>query len=66
MSAVRALKRMYLLSNILTVDYDPGASELNHLNRIKLILSTAKQNILTKATDNTHNLDKGVFHEEKS
>ena len=57
---------MYLLSNILTVDYDPGASELNHLNRIKLILSTAKQNILTKATDNTHNLDKGVFHEEKS
>ena len=28
--------------NIVAVDYDPGASEVNQLNRIKLMLSNAK------------------------
>ena len=28
-------------SNIIAVDYDPGASEVNQLNRIKLMLATA-------------------------
>jgi len=27
------------------VDYDPGASEVNQLNRIKLMLSEAKENM---------------------
>ena len=27
--------------NIVAIDYDPGASEVNQLNRIKLMLSTA-------------------------
>jgi len=27
------------------VDYDPGASEVNQLNRIKLMLSTAKKRL---------------------
>jgi predicted nucleotide-binding protein (sugar kinase/HSP70/actin superfamily) len=27
------------------VDYDPGASEVNQLNRIKLMLSIAKENL---------------------
>jgi predicted nucleotide-binding protein (sugar kinase/HSP70/actin superfamily) len=27
------------------VDYDPGASEVNQLNRIKLMLSTANKNL---------------------
>ena len=31
--------------NIIAVDYDPGASEVNQLNRIKLMLSTAQKNL---------------------
>ena len=29
----------------MAVDYDPGASEVNQLNRIKLMLSTAVKNL---------------------
>ncbi|SEW19503.1 2-hydroxyacyl-CoA dehydratase [[Clostridium] fimetarium] len=32
-------------SNIIAIDYDPGASEVNQLNRIKLMLATAEKNI---------------------
>ena len=42
---IKALKKAYPQSNIAAVDYDPGASEVNQLNRIKLMLSTAKKNI---------------------
>lgn len=42
---IKALKSQYEQANIVAVDYDPGASEVNQLNRIKLMLSTAKQNI---------------------
>ncbi|HHT90872.1 MAG TPA: 2-hydroxyacyl-CoA dehydratase [Firmicutes bacterium] len=38
---LRGLKRMYPESNIIPIDYDPGASEVNQLNRIKLMLSAA-------------------------
>lgn len=37
----RALRNKYPQANIVAVDYDPGASEVNQLNRIKLMLSTA-------------------------
>ena len=42
---IKALKKEYPQANIVAVDYDPGASEVNQLNRIKLMLSTAKQNM---------------------
>ena len=35
---------MHPKSNIVAVDYDPGASEVNQLNRIKLMISVAKEN----------------------
>ena len=38
---LRGLKQVYPDSNIIPIDYDPGASEVNQLNRIKLMLSTA-------------------------
>jgi len=38
---LRGLKRVYPDSNIIPIDYDPGASEVNQLNRIKLMLSSA-------------------------
>lgn len=39
---IKALKNAYPYANIAAVDYDPGASEVNQLNRIKLMLSAAK------------------------
>lgn len=38
---IKELRRQYPMSNIVPIDYDPGASEVNQLNRIKLMLSTA-------------------------
>lgn len=40
---IKSLKAAYPFANIAAVDYDPGASEVNQLNRIKLMLSTAKE-----------------------
>ena len=42
---IKALRKAYPESNIVAIDYDPGASEVNQLNRIKLMLSTAQKNI---------------------
>jgi len=37
----RELRRRYPQANVVGIDYDPGASEVNQLNRIKLMISTA-------------------------
>lgn len=42
---IKELRHQYPDSNIVAVDYDPGASEVNQLNRIKLMLSTAGKNL---------------------
>ena len=42
---IKELRRAYPKSNIIAVDYDPGASEVNQLNRIKLMLATAQKNL---------------------
>ncbi len=40
---IKAIKEAHPYANIAAVDYDPGASEVNQLNRIKLMLSAAKE-----------------------
>ena len=42
---IKELRNQYPDSNIVAVDYDPGASEVNQLNRIKLMLATANKNL---------------------
>ena len=42
---IKELRRSHPEANIIAVDYDPGASEVNQLNRIKLMLSTAQKNL---------------------
>ena len=42
---IKQLKLTYPQSNVVAVDFDPGASEVNQLNRIKLMLSSAKKNL---------------------
>ena len=47
-AVIKELRRRYPASNIVAVDYDPGASEVNQLNRIKLMISVAKANLAAK------------------
>lgn len=42
---IKELRRQNPNANIVAIDYDPGASEVNQLNRIKLMLSTAVKNL---------------------
>ena len=42
---IKALRKKYPQSNIVAIDYDPGASEVNQLNRIKLMMATAFKNL---------------------
>ncbi|MBQ2687738.1 MAG: 2-hydroxyacyl-CoA dehydratase [Clostridia bacterium] len=42
---LKAVRSALPQANIATVDYDPGASEVNQLNRIKLMLTEAKNKI---------------------
>ena len=45
---IKAIRREHPEANIVAIDYDPGASEVNQLNRIKLMLSTAQKNLKRK------------------
>lgn len=42
---IKELKRNFKGTNIAAIDYDPGASEVNQLNRIKLMMSAAFENL---------------------
>ena len=42
---IKELRHQHPEANIVAIDYDPGASEVNQLNRIKLMLSTAQKNL---------------------
>lgn len=42
---IKQLRASYPDANIIAVDYDPGASEVNQLNRIKLMLAMAQKNL---------------------
>ncbi|HIY01749.1 MAG TPA: 2-hydroxyacyl-CoA dehydratase [Candidatus Blautia faecipullorum] len=42
---IKEIRRSHPEANIVAIDYDPGASEVNQLNRIKLMLSTAVKNL---------------------
>ncbi len=42
---MKALRNYNPLANITAIDYDPGASDVNQLNRIKLMMATAYRNM---------------------
>jgi predicted nucleotide-binding protein (sugar kinase/HSP70/actin superfamily) len=41
----KELRTRYPIANITTIDYDAGTTEVNQLNRIKLMMSVAQKNI---------------------
>ena len=45
---IKTIREKYPDANISPVDYDPGASETNQANRIKLLMTVAKDNLATK------------------
>lgn len=45
---IKTIRSKYPDANISPVDYDPGASEANQANRIKLLMTVAKDNLKTK------------------
>lgn len=51
----KALRKAYPEANIAAVDYDPGASEVNQLNRIKLMLSASRK------TESAGSVEAGVI-----
>ena len=57
---IKELKRVYPGTNIVAIDYDPGASEVNQLNRIKLMLGAANLGDTVKeGTDDEENRELG-------
>ena len=42
---MKALRERFPKANIVAIDYDPGASDTNQLNRIKLMMSAAHRNL---------------------
>ena len=45
---IKTIRNKYPEANIAAIDYDPGASESNQINRIKLLITIAKDNIKLK------------------
>ncbi len=42
---IKPLRKYNSKANIVAIDYDPGASQVNQLNRIKLMMATAHKNL---------------------
>ena len=57
---MKALKKHYTNANIVAVDYDPGASVVNQVNRIKLMLSVA----FKKLKEENKEIKEEVINEE--
>ena len=45
---IKTIRDMYPEANIAPIDYDPGASEANQTNRMKLLMAVAKDNLQKK------------------
>ncbi|MDO4176431.1 MAG: acyl-CoA dehydratase activase-related protein [Bacillota bacterium] len=45
---MKAMRRFSPQANIVAIDFDPGASHVNQLNRIKLMMTTAHKNLAEK------------------
>ena len=47
---IKPLRAAFPGTNIIAIDYDPGASEVNQLNRIKLMLANAHKAMRAEGT----------------
>jgi len=49
---IKSIRNKYPEANIAPIDYDPGASQTNQTNRIKLMLTVAKDNLQKEQKNN--------------
>ncbi|GMA08967.1 2-hydroxyglutaryl-CoA dehydratase [Tetragenococcus halophilus subsp. flandriensis] len=49
-SVFKELRQQYPKANITAIDYDPGVSMVNQLNRIRLMMATANKNLTSKVS----------------
>ena len=42
---MKKIRKEYPNANIVAIDYDPGASEVNQVNRVKLMMASARDAI---------------------
>ena len=62
---IKSIRQKYPEANISPVDYDPGASQSNQTNRIKLLMTVAKDNLKLKLNEKNA-IKKENVHEEKN
>ena len=55
---IKTIRSKFPEANIAPIDYDPGASEANQTNRIKLMMTVAKDNLKNK-----NNINKAIKKE---
>ena len=48
---MKSIRKLNPKANIVAIDYDPGASNVNQLNRIKLMMSTAHKNMESELSE---------------
>ena len=68
---IKTIRSKFPEANISPIDYDPGASESNQTNRIKLLMTVAKDNLKAKqnrkkAIDNENKEEENTSSEEKA
>jgi len=62
---IKTIRNKYPEANISPVDYDPGASEANQTNRIKLLMTVAKDNLENKNKSKKSIENENIVKKEK-
>ena len=63
---IKTIRDKYPNANISPIDYDPGASEANQTNRIKLLMAVAKDNLNKKNINNKNTIRKNLKKSKKT
>jgi predicted CoA-substrate-specific enzyme activase len=58
---IKKLKEAYPWSNIVPIDFDAGMSEVNQINRIKLMLTNAVRNMVRKEDKKISGMEEAAF-----
>ena len=62
---IKTIRQKYPFANISPIDYDPGASETNQANRIKLLMTVAKDNLKIKQKEKTALNNENIIENKK-
>ena len=57
---IKTIRSKYQNANISPIDYDPGASEANQTNRLKLLMTVAKDNLNKKIKEEKNTSNKKI------